>query len=64
MYAPTGSQIQWFLEPMVDKLKRAMATENSLPGRLRAARLWLWLTKAMECRGHSATALLSSHVRF
>ncbi|RUS82896.1 hypothetical protein EGW08_009361 [Elysia chlorotica] len=60
--APIGSQIQWFLEPIVDKLKRAMARENTLPSRLRAVQLWLWLTKAMEIRGHSATTILSSHL--
>ncbi|GFO36171.1 mms19 nucleotide excision repair protein homolog, partial [Plakobranchus ocellatus] len=60
--APIGSQIQWFLEPILDKLKRTMTPENSLPIRLRAVHLWLWLTKAMECRGHSATAILSSHL--
>ncbi|GFS23737.1 MMS19 nucleotide excision repair protein homolog [Elysia marginata] len=60
--APIGSQIQWFLEPMIEKLKMAMTLENPLQNRLQAVRLWLWLTKAMECRGHSATGILSSHL--
>ncbi|CAG5120314.1 unnamed protein product [Candidula unifasciata] len=60
--APIGSNIHWLLEPIVERLKSVMANSESLSRKQRAATLWIWLTKAMECRAHSATGILSSHL--
>ncbi|BFZ01711.1 hypothetical protein BsWGS_04750 [Bradybaena similaris] len=60
--APIGSNIHWLLEPIVERLKSAIANSESLARRQRAVTLWVWLTKAMECRAHSATGILSSYL--
>ncbi|KAH9524929.1 hypothetical protein Btru_028300 [Bulinus truncatus] len=59
---PIGGEIHWLLEPMVDRLKQAMSHNRPLANRLRALNTFIWLAKALECRGHSATAILSSHL--
>ncbi|XP_005103739.1 MMS19 nucleotide excision repair protein homolog [Aplysia californica] len=61
--APLGAQIHWLLEPVMEKSKSAMSSNSGQSAScLRALTLWIWLTKAMECRSHSAAALFSSHL--
>ncbi|CAL1536085.1 unnamed protein product [Lymnaea stagnalis] len=59
---PIGGQIHWLLEPLTEKLKVAMGPNQPSSAQLRALRMWTWLTKATECRGHSATGILSSYL--
>uniref|UniRef100_A0A0B7AL83 MMS19 nucleotide excision repair protein n=1 Tax=Arion vulgaris TaxID=1028688 RepID=A0A0B7AL83_9EUPU len=60
--APIGSSIHWLLEPIVERLRSVISSQGSLDKKIRAVTLWVWLTKALECRGHSTTGILSSHL--
>uniref|UniRef100_A0A2C9KSV4 MMS19 nucleotide excision repair protein n=1 Tax=Biomphalaria glabrata TaxID=6526 RepID=A0A2C9KSV4_BIOGL len=60
--APIGGEVHWLLEPLLERLRQALSPDRPLMNRLRALNTWLWLTKASECRGHSATSILSSYL--